>query len=430
MPQGTMRIRRWLRLWLLGAASVLGFLVLAEAGLRLFHRALPGRWRADPALSTVAHPYIGHLNRPGRHSDPYGFRNEWPWPEAPGIITLGDSLTLGSDLEPAWPAILARALPEESIVNLGLGAAGPQQYARVFETFGAQLRARVILIGFFARNDFKDAAMFEGWLRSGAGGNYLIWRNAGRPAQAGLGFRQPLRQVVKAAVWRAGVIASTTHVGTVMRELTGQSRAWSQVGVEVYTVPDGTQIELQPDSFVEATRAARPGHRVFERVLAVLQRTHSLARENRGSAVVIFVPSKEEVYLPLLRRSLLEPAVPLRAALDELGIPTLDLLDAFRRRAASGEVLFNERDSQLPNARGQALIAELVLSHLRWHAERYGLPASSVTRGTGDGRHRQSGREGAGARPASAASGRDAEPILEGKRPHGPDGIRRRHEHR
>jgi hypothetical protein len=58
--------------------------------------------------------------------------------------------------------------------------------------------------------------------------------------------------------------------------------------------------------------------------------------------------------------------------LGKLGIPYIDLLPGFRRRAAQGEVLFFETDGH-PNARGYALIAELVLDHLRNNAKTFNL---------------------------------------------------------
>jgi hypothetical protein len=51
----------------------------------------------------------------------------------------------------------------------------------------------------------------------------------------------------------------------------------------------------------------------------------------------------------------------------------LDLLPGFRRRAAKGEALFFQSDGH-PNGRGYALIADLVLSHLKNKAEKYDLP--------------------------------------------------------
>ena len=103
-----------------------------------------------------------------------------------------------------------------------------------------------------------------------------------------------------------------------------------------------------------------------------LQRIQSLAKENDANVLVILQRSKEEVYLPLLGEPVPDAASPLRAELEKRGIAYLDLLQEFRRRAAEGEVLFFETDGH-PNPRGYALIAELVISHLKQHAKEFGL---------------------------------------------------------
>jgi hypothetical protein len=94
--------------------------------------------------------------------------------------------------------------------------------------------------------------------------------------------------------------------------------------------------------------------------------------------VVIFQPSKEEVYLPLLGDPLPDPTGPLRAVLDKLSIRYLDLTPVFRRRAEAGDKLFFAVDGH-PNVRGYALIADLVLSHLKENSKRYGLTDRQIT---------------------------------------------------
>ena len=179
-------------------------LALTEGLLRLFSDRLPVEIqrviRADPSNYGVVHSYIGNLHRPNNtfvvsgkgfsgvhHTDGHGFRNPWPWPETAEIITLGDSVTFGQGVndEQAWPAVLARAFPSSRIINLGLIGSGPQQYLRVYETFGLTLHPKVVLVGFFIGNDFWDAEMFDRWLKSGAGGSYMVWRDFGRPASVG-----------------------------------------------------------------------------------------------------------------------------------------------------------------------------------------------------------------------------------------------------
>jgi len=371
--------------------SLLLTITLIEAALRVFSGWLPVElqqlMQADPNNYGVAHPYIGHLHRPnnalaisGRdfravhHTDGHGFRNSWPWPKTAEFVVLGDSVTFGQGVEDtqAWPAILAQFFPAGRVINLGLIGASPQQYLRVYETFGQKLRPKVVLVGYFTGNDFWDAEMFDLWLRSGAGGNYMVWRDFARPASVSPSLQRPIRNLVSSLLRRGGLLARKSHLYNLLLYVRGDSNRWIPSATKVFQAPNGTRLELQPGDFASKTKEGRAGHRVFQLVVDALQRIHSLAKENGATVLVVLQPSKEEVYLPLLGEPPPDAAFRLRAALAELGIPYLDLLEDFRRRAAKGEVLFFETDGH-PNARGYALIAELVISHLKQHAKEYSL---------------------------------------------------------
>jgi len=142
----------------------------------------------------------------------------------------------------------------------------------------------------------------------------------------------------------------------------------------IFRAPDGTQLQLDLGGFKYQTGTGRPGNRGFDISVQALQQLDSIARANGTKILVILQPSKEEVYLPLMAETNFDadPGRPLRVTLGELGIAYLDLLPEFRNRAAKGEVLFFETDGH-PNARGYALIAELVLDHLRNDAKIYNL---------------------------------------------------------
>jgi lysophospholipase L1-like esterase len=366
-------------------------LVLMEAILRyvpgLLAPELYQLIRADPANYGIAHPYIGHLHRhnaailiSGRdfsavhHTDGHGFRNVWPWPEKAEVVVLGDSLTFGYGVadHQAWPSLVLQDLPDTSLINLGLIGAGPQQYLRVYEIFGRKLRPKVVLVGFFVRNDFWDANMFARWLGSGAGGNYVVWRDFGRPRRASLSLQQPMGKLISSLQWRGNLLARKSHLYNFLLYAGGELQRRMPSETRIFQAPDGARLELTVGDLPDKTKEAQPGHRVFEMVINALQQLHVLARADRAKLVIVFQPSKEEVYLPLLNEKPADLGAPLRQKLRELGIPYLDLLQAFRDHAAQGETLFFEVDGH-PNARGYGLTAELVLSHLKENAERYGL---------------------------------------------------------
>jgi lysophospholipase L1-like esterase len=390
-------MKRVFRFGILVFGSVFFALLLAEAVLRLAPGLLPVELqqvlRADPRNYGIVHPYIGHLHKPnnalvisGRdfhaihNTDGHGFRNAWPWPETAEIVALGDSVTFGQGVEDdqAWPAILARSFPTSRIINLGLIGAGPQQYLRVYETFGLKLRPKVVLVGLFTGNDFWDAEMFDLWLKSGAGGSYMVWRDFGRPLSVSLDLEQPLGNLISSLIWRAKLLARKSYVCNLLVHVRGNFNRWMPSGKTIFQAPDGRRLELAPSLLAHNMREARPGRPVFDLVLDSLQRLRSLAKKHGATVLVILQRSKEEVYVPLVGESTPDPVAPLRAALSSLGIPYLDLLDGFRQRAAKGEVFFYERDGH-PNARGYALIAELVGAHLKDNSDVYGLEGNVLS---------------------------------------------------
>jgi hypothetical protein len=357
--------------------------ILGEGLIRLVAGLLPaevqGQIRNTPGRRGVSHPHIGHLHKPNsaliiagkdfravHQTGEHGFRNASSWPERADIVALGDSLTFGYGVEDgqAWPALLASDLQLNHVVNLGLIGAGPQQYLRVYETFGGRLRPQTLLVGLFLRNDFWDADLFDRWLRSGVGGNYMVWRDYGRPQRL-LGRRAALQ-------WKSYLLARESYLLNLLHEVwrIGKSRPLPES--MLLPLQDGTQLQLLPGDFENKTAGAKLDRHEFRLVIDALQRLHKLATEQGTHTLMVFQPSKEEVHLPLLGEFPSNPSHLLRQALEEQGIECLDLTPIFRERAEAGEQLFFEVDGH-PNTRGYALIAEGIRSYLLANAERYSL---------------------------------------------------------
>jgi lysophospholipase L1-like esterase len=339
--------------------------IAAEAFLRLFPGLLP-IW-LHQRFSTqkgIAHPYIGHLHTPHdtgviaerdftavHHTDGHGFRNSWPWPIQAEIVTLGDSLTFGygvGDAE-AWPALLAQALPQQRVVNLGLIGASPEQYVRVYETFGHPLCPKLVVIGLYMGNDFSDAEIFHQWMHAGAPGNYLVWRDLDKDG--------PVKGFLRRHSYLTHLLL---HARTVYR-------AWRVSEPRRLVLGPHTEVQLQPSALTTLTRDTTPTRPAFQLVVQALTRLHTLATAQGTQVLVVFLPTKEQVYLPVLEESVRDPSAPLRAVLEAQRIPYFDLLPAFRHHAQAHEMLFFEVDSH-PNRQGYRLIAQEVLAHLR-HTE-------------------------------------------------------------
>jgi hypothetical protein len=271
-------------------------------------------------------------------------------------VTVGDSLTFGYGVAPdeAWPALIARDQRDAKVINLGLIGAGPQQYLRVYETFGVPLEPKILLIGFFVGNDFRDAEKFDAWLRSGVGGNYLVWRD----------FREPTGSVEK--------VLGNSYIYHWARYVSEFYRNWRADEPKNLRLAEGRHIKLRPRFMAKNTAYVEPGNPIFDLTLDALERINAIATSHGTDVLVVLLPSKEETYLPLMDGAPADPGAPLRAALAADGIEYLDLLPAFRAHAEAGAKLFFEYDGH-PNSEGYRLIAQEVLDHLEDNAEEYGL---------------------------------------------------------
>jgi lysophospholipase L1-like esterase len=368
------RFRRLLGPAVLVTASVVTTLVLLEGALRVLVPWLPGPLQlavqATPGNFGRAHDYIGHLHRPNlravvagvdfravHDTDARGFRNQGPWPERADVVAIGDSLTYGYgvDADDAWPSILQRALAAP-VVNLGLIGAGPQQYRRVYEVFGAPLSPKLVLVGVFPENDFQDAGFFDTWLRSGVGGNYMVWRDTGRrdPSRTGPSAR------VRATVAGAYAIARRSYLFNLV-DAARRSRA--RRDEVVYTFPDGGSLHLTPRGFDKRTAGAVSGRPAYRLAIDALRALADEAGRSGTRVVMVLQPSKEEIHLPLLGIPARDPAESLRRAFAESRIDYIDLLPVFRDRARRGQRLFFQEDNH-PNRDGYRLIAETVLQYL------------------------------------------------------------------
>jgi lysophospholipase L1-like esterase len=297
------------------------------------------------------------------YTDGHGFRNAWPWPAEAEIVVLGDSLAFGYGVEDdaAWPAILDRALPQLRVINLGLIGAGPQQYLRVYETFGRQLRPRLLLVGLFVGNDFWDTVLYDRWLASGGEGNYMVWRDFGRGSTDEFNVRY-LKQTLR----------KHSYVYDLLRHARSVYRDWRSSEPRLLQLVDGSRLQLRPSYLASRARAADPDHPAFQLVLHALECIQEIAKASGSHVLFVFQPTKEEVYMPLLGEVAPDPGQSLRAALDRLELDYLDLTPPFRQRAKIGEQLFFEEDGH-PNRQGYQLIAHEVLARLREKAAVYGL---------------------------------------------------------
>jgi lysophospholipase L1-like esterase len=360
--------------------SVLSTLAMLEGVLRFVPSLLPEgtrlriHWRSSEQAWYVPHPYIGHLHitdgsassrtaRPGIEAagkqDAWGFRNHWPWPAQVDILAVGDSFVYGQMVEDheAWTALIEQALPGVRVLNLGLIGGAPQQYFRIYETFGLALAPKVLLVGLFLGNDLWDAQKFHDWWKAGGKGAFPEFERDETTGDV-LG-------------WVARTVQNL-YLFALLKDLRASYQSGRVFSGKTIELAPGERIQLVPSLLSQMAAYARPERPEFTLILETLERVQTLAAQHQTHSVILFFPSKEEVYLPLLGEQAPDLAESFLPKLEERDIAYLNLGPLFRERALARQKLFFEVDGH-PNARGYALIAEAVLQYLKAHAQQLGL---------------------------------------------------------
>ena len=144
-----------------------------------------------------------------------------------------------------------------------------------------------------------------------------------------------------------------------------QSRSLNQVLPLEWS--DGVTLQLRTDYLSDRDQHLTEADAVFQIVLDSIRAINDQATAAGTKTLIVFQPSKEEIYLPFVGEESIDPAAPLRKALSGLGIDYLDLRPAFEQSAKRGERLFFPIDGH-PNAAGYRLIAEELSTYLEAEA--------------------------------------------------------------
>jgi len=341
----------------------------------------------------------GPLHRFTFHTDAEGFRNR-AVRDRFEVAALGDSFTDAMTMaaEASWPSRLERTL-SVPVQNYGTAGFGPQQELLVLKDFVAPRRPRVVVLAFFAGNDIFDAEAFDAFARSGAqqrtGQGWRIkevtsradtWFLVSALRAGGRWLRQP-HEVVEAAA------QAERPVGTTMSDLGRPSfdRGMFELPVANRRLPFALMPPyLNTLNFSEAELAARPGWRLTQGAIAEM---HTVSRSFGACFIVMFVPFKSQVYLPLLEAAFSREELrsAFRFYLDaygrdvdvghlhanrfaqtnlmrrfcvEAGIPFVDTTPALAARLAEGENVYFPDESHL-NETGEAILAEALAAYLR-----------------------------------------------------------------
>jgi len=335
------------------AVSAILCLALLEVGLRALSDRLPSwvavqrrdlgeirtdpRWqesarygaRLAPRLHTYCEWQHGDIVRMGflppdliHHpayrfpfvTDADGFRNSATEPSATEVAALGDSFTDAMTLpaELSWPARLGSLL-DAKVRNYGTAGFGPGQELLVLKEYVQALRPRRVVVGFFAGNDLYDAESF-----AASGGGCAV---SPIPAQGGK-FKDVIARYDEFYVVSLykGVVAFLSdrdqcHAdeGSSQVDYSGEdlsASAASRPGFNrgLFTVPVAgrtLRFAFLPPYLdrLELSREQLQASRGWEVTSRTYKEMERLVRAQGGRLVVAVIPSKAQVYLPLLSAS-------------------------------------------------------------------------------------------------------------------------------
>lgn len=354
----------------------------------------------------------GPLYRFSFRTDAEGFRNPAVRDHFE-IAALGDSFTDAMTMagEASWPARL-EGLLGVPVQNYGTAGFGPQQELLVLKDYVAAHRPRTVVLAFFAGNDIFDAEAFDAFERSGGtikrpGQGWRIkdvtsrvdeWfvvsalRAGRRLFSAHEGAAAAAPPVPAAPIVPAETPAAFDR-GRFDLEVAGRRLQWAFMPPYLNTL-----------NFSRSQLEGRPGWRSTS---AAIRQMQSVSHSFGAEFVVMFIPFKSQVYLPLLQAAWSKPELeaafrfylerygrPIdvdgmlvnRLAQNEMmtklcadaGIPFLDLTPALAARVAAGENVYFPDESHL-NEVGEALVAESLAEFMLTEMPRSGVRFSTAT---------------------------------------------------
>jgi len=326
-------------------------------------------------------------------TDSQGFRNKDKATTA-DIAVLGDSFTelpymAFSDI---WPNVLARRTGWR-VRNFAVSGYGPPQQVEVIRQWVLAYQPRVVILAFYEGNDILECEEFENFERSGL--SYPVWlvrRYAGR---MGWFQRRPVVAVLRlfllpykriANQWsresRGSLVGRRTYFNPLEFEAGSRRLKIGLLSVNLKLLSESRERVRSQAGWPLCQEALREMKKLCDRAGATL--------------VIVYVPTKERVYLPLLRGCFtpeavydfvlgyhrdLEPAGPdqfeaaLFANMDETErvvrefcrderIVYFDLTASFRRNAQEGQMIYFPYDTHW-NALGNKIAAEEIERFLR-----------------------------------------------------------------
>jgi lysophospholipase L1-like esterase len=332
----------------------LGFSYLNEDGFILHVPNREGEYRRDDFRARV------RINSTGFRGD------EFAIPKPAGtfrIVALGDSFAEGMQVhdEETFAALLEASLttPERpvEVANLGVSGYGTSQELALLRVFGPRLEPDLVIVFFCLANDVRNNLQSD----------LCRWQD-GR-LECRLPERPSPRRLALAHL--RGQIATRSHLFQLLRAATA-SPVFQQIGVRAPVPPESTP---EMPFGIDLYRATPPAYLADGLALTreTLRELAARAADLGAETWLVLLPIREQIWdrkwnelaatapEPPLRDG---PQRPLRAIAAEIGMPVVDLYQAFRDHNGAGETLYWPIDGHF-DAAGHALTAREVADALR-----------------------------------------------------------------
>lgn len=307
----------------------------------------------DPTLLHLHRPHDDFVWDGVRYQyDRNGFRNQQD-PRLADVIVLGDSFIEGWGV--TAPELVTSRLAGDlhaRVVNLGQSWYGPQQELEVLRRYGLPLHPRACVWAFFEGNDLEDVERYEKALP--------VWSELSRRNHSFF-----LRSFTRNSLY-----ALRRFIRTKLGEDATGTLAYPS---GLFHERDGRDVRIYFE--YKSHRLSKKETVALGTLGRILGKAGELCQGQGARLLVVFVPSKDRVYLDRTRFA--ANAEPLHWGRNDLPLrleglvrrvdPEADFLDltpAFRARAARGEVLYFPQDSHW-SPLGHTVAASAIAARLR-----------------------------------------------------------------
>jgi len=280
------------------------------------------------------------------------------------VVVVGDSFPFGTYVRArdAFPAQLGRATGLR-VVNLGVGSTAPPEYNRLVDV-GLRYSPALVVYCVFA-NDFNLASVVQGQDPP------AVTATAGRLARDDRLFRRETTTQMQLQTLRKRL----TNLSLLLQIFKMHRQPIAKNRDQVPECVNGRCFIFAGTNFWDSQiswddPAVR---RSTETIAALIQRVGELGRQSRFSMLVTLIPSKEMVYGTSAKSG---PRIyseahhrtydELKARVDAMGIPCLDLTLRLREIAKSGVPLYFSMDGHF-DEEGHAQVAALLAGYLAGH---------------------------------------------------------------